>query len=800
MTEPRHSRQPFGRSLAGAAALALALFVGSAPPSAAGAGSGVAVLSPRLSQLATPALEGAAPGAQARALSLARSGPGSLLRRGGRVVVEVGFDNGAAVGVGSLRAVGGKVLDVSRRYQTVTVAAKPAQLRQLAQAPGVRSVKEVLTPIVYGTGFACPQGIAVSEGDQQLRAAEARAVSGVNGEGVTVGILSDSFNKGTSAATHARQDVESGDLPGTGDPCGETDSVNVLEDFTPSEPGEESDDEGRAMTQIVHDLAPGSHLAFATAFFENQYPFAANIERLAKPVSQGGAGAKVIADDVAYFDEPFFQDGPVAAAIDKVTAAGASYFTAAGNDNIIEEPEPGLERNIASWEAPAFRDALSCPVGLTAAIGAVDCMDFNPEPGPANIDNTFGLEVKEGGTLSLDLQWAEPWFGVKTDLDIYLLNAAGEPLEEEIEGTKYLVGSGYNNPGIGEPFEFFQWTNTEAAQEVQLAIVRCTGSCNPGASATESRPLKFALMENGARDVTESEYPVSSGGDTVGPTIFGHAGAASAVTVGAVPFFSNSEPEYYSSRGPVTHYFGPVEGTTPAAELGEPEELSKPDVAATDCGATTFFASFGHFFESEPEEWHFCGTSAAAPHAAAVAALMLQRNPALTPAQVRAKLAETSKPVGSFGADAVGSGLIDARAALEPAPWEVIREESIVPLPIEPAPDVETPTPYTPPSTPHPKMRHAGTAARPSTRFLRHPPKLVRTHSRTARVVFRFGSDQLGATFLCRIDKGVFRPCGARTVRRFGLGGHVVRVRAVGSAGLADPTAAVFRFRVKHVS
>ena len=60
----------------------------------------------------------------------------------------------------------------------------------------------------------------------------------------------------------------------------------------------------------------------------------------------------MIADDVAYFDEPFFQDGPVAAAVNNVTAHGAAYFSAAGNDNLFDG-----NHEIASWEALAFRDS-----------------------------------------------------------------------------------------------------------------------------------------------------------------------------------------------------------------------------------------------------------------------------------------------------------------------------------------------------------------------------------------------------------------------------------------------------------
>ena len=139
-----------------------------------------------------------------------------------------------------------------------------------------------------------------------------------------MGILSDSFDQ-AGAATHAANDIASGDLPGAGNPCGRTTPVEVLENYLPLPEEPDPTDEGRAMAQIVHDLASGARMAFASAF-NGEFSFAENIERLARPALKGGAGAGVIADDVVYLDEPFFQDGPVAVAAGNATKAGAAYF------------------------------------------------------------------------------------------------------------------------------------------------------------------------------------------------------------------------------------------------------------------------------------------------------------------------------------------------------------------------------------------------------------------------------------------------------------------------------------------
>ena len=118
------------------------------------------------------------------------------------------------------------------------------------------------------------------------------------------------------------------------------------------------------------------------------------------------------------------------------------------------------------------------------------------------------------------------------------------------------------------------------------------------------------LAENGS-GVAATEYPNRPADDVVGPTVYGHAGAPGAIAVGAVPFSNGDVAEPYTSRGPVTHYFGPVRRQNPGGATRLAQTIPKPDLAATDCGRTTFFVPSG-----EPGVFRFCGTSAAAPHAA----------------------------------------------------------------------------------------------------------------------------------------------------------------------------------------
>lgn len=768
-------------------------------PAAAHAADDGETLTPSLQELTKPSVRALPRAKQAELLGVAATGPGSLIREDGRVLVEARFESGAIARLPAVEAAGAEVLTSSREYQLATVSVPYGDLRELGAVPGLAAVTPVLAPVVRAPEPGCQGGSVISEGVAQLEVDAAREAFGLEGAGQTVGVLSDSMAQATEAvgggkiATQQPEDVAANELPGEAGSCvGQKDPVRELRPYSPVLPNLPPTDEGRAMLQIVHDVAPYAKLAFNSAF-NGELAFAEGIEKLAAP-TPGGAGADVIVDDVGYFEEPFFQDGLVAASIAKVVRQGVTYLTSVGNDNLFEG-----SNEIASWETPAYRDSGDCPAAVRNISGAhgTHCLDFNPNLG---FDRTFTIWVEPQRTLTIDLQWAEPWFGVGTDLDAYLLDIEGHQLAE----------SASNNLATQKPVEILQWTNSSAAEKpVQLVINRYSGG---------SPRLKFILLENGS-GVKKTEYPQSQGGDVVGPSVYGHAGAAAAISLGAVNYGEPNAPEAYSSRGPVAHYFGPVKGVTAAAALTPPEVVAKPDVAATDCGKTTFF-SFQP--KSEPGTWRFCGTSAAAPHAAGIAALMLE-GPAKCSAQVAAGLEATARPVGEFGANAIGAGLIDAKAALEAASVSPNPVECPVPVPeyepevepekpIEPKepikPEEEPPTtkpetnpPAAEPPTGEPPAADPpdGTKAVPSTSIRRHPRKLVRTRGALARVAFRFAADPSGGGFRCQFDGSRWRACKTTVSRWFGLGPHVVRVQARSRVGVLDPSPAVFRFRVARL-
>lgn len=542
-------------------------------------------------------------------------GPGSLLKYDDeRYLVDIRVDEVNAEVLDDLTAAGAVITHTDPEQRVVTAGVKPTRLDDVGLLEGVSYVADILTPITHAI---CPTGV-VTEGDAILRANTLRSATGLDGTGVTVGVLSDSYNRDTTAPTRASNDIATGDLPGAANTCGHTTPVNVVDD------SQSENDEGRAMAQVVHDVAPGASVSFASAF-GGESEFADNIRALA------AGGADVIVDDVSYFEEPFFQPGVIDNAVSDVTAAGVQFFSSAGNGNVVFGGA-----DVGSYETPAYRP-VPCPTIVPSA-GLTDCHNFNP----SGTDDDFDFTLKAGRSFVLDLQWAQAQFGIGDDIDLYLLNSAGGVLESSDD----------NNFISDKPVEILSYENeTGSPQALRIVI----GRFDHGTPMSTPR-MKFIFA--GDPDMFSGiEYTTGTGGDVMGPTIFGHNGNKDAVTV-AAQGVQASGVQSYSSHGPLNHYFGPVNGTTPAGAI-TPVVLNKPDVTASDCGKNSFFGGY----DPSASAFRFCGTSAAAPHAAAVSALLRAARPAATPVQLLNAITTTATDRPGIAPLVEGAGLIDADAA-----------------------------------------------------------------------------------------------------------------------------------------
>jgi subtilisin family serine protease len=480
-------------------------------------------------------------------------------------------------------------------------------------------------------------GSVLSEGDAALRADVARQQFGVDGSGVKVCVISDGVDGAAESAA-------TGNLPANdlGEPLVD---VCPLNDNTGAE--------GTAMLEIIHDLAPGASLGFCPAFGENgEQGLADSITYLSEI-----ANCDVIVDDVAFLTEPYFEDGPVAKAVDAAFVNGAIYFSSAGNGALDH------------YETP-FRDVSP---GTDIAAPFVNLHDFGVAAGgPSDVD-WAGLVASGGNFFAAFLQWNDRFGKSRNDYDIYLFDRLGflageadpDPTDD-IEPIFPLGGNGIElQDGDDDPLEIAFVVNNQdltdpfgAIEQFFIVIDRFSG-----------REKLLEINFNGFFSVNSPEdFSIARG------SVWGHAAARGAISVAATGAVVNQgdEPnpmldiiEPFSSRGPSRIFF------TRQGKVVDEARLT-PTLTATDGVSVTGFGGF---------PTTFFGTSASAPHAAAVAALILDARPGLPNWAVRLTLRRTALDRGRRGFDATwGKGLIDAVRALEfeppeERPWQQEEDE-----------------------------------------------------------------------------------------------------------------------------
>ncbi len=386
------------------------------------------------------------------------------------------------------------------------------------------------------------------------------------------------------------------------------------------------------MIELIHDLAPEAEILFYSGF-NGFFDFADGIRALAD------AGADIIVDDLIYFAEPFFQNGAIAQAVNEVVNDGVVYFSSAGNSG--EESYESDYRNITR--------------------GGLELHDFDPDP---NVENGFQLlTIGANSTINLLLNWDQPSpataggdGATETDLDIFVFDPITEELVFEITTDNIAANLAY------ERISLTNNGDTDAA--LAFAFVKSAGP-NP-------TRIKWINTDD---DFESIQF------DTNSSTIFGHANAQRAIAVGAVAFFEakgfndreNSTIESFSSLGGTTLVLN-----SNGSRKSSPIIPIKPDFCATDGTNNTFFGNdIVNNFNGQPLEDdtnpNFFGTSAAAPHAAAVAALMLQADPNLEPRAIRTILRNSAEDMDNpltadfdTGYDIkTGFGYINARKAVE---------------------------------------------------------------------------------------------------------------------------------------
>jgi subtilisin family serine protease len=211
-------------------------------------------------------------------------------------------------------------------------------------------------------------------------------------------------------------------------------------------------------------------------------------------------------------------------------------------------------------------------------------------------------------------------------------------------------------------------SGNSATESLNLLIGLANGTPAPGR-------IKLALVADGAPVVIDKFATNSS-------TLQGHPAAAGAVAVGAAFFavtprcgVSPAILETYSSLGGA-----PILFDTAGTRLATPQIRQKPDVVGPDGVNNTFLGdTLAKAGITDPSSVSQCGndgsfpsffgTSAATPHVASIAALMLQANPAVTPSQIYAALRAGAAAMGPATPNfESGYGFVQADVALAQLP------------------------------------------------------------------------------------------------------------------------------------
>lgn len=532
-------------------------------------------------------------------------------------------------------------------------------LQQLGALAGLPSLR-FASPAMAKTNRAS-QGKVVSQGDRALHADVIRRATGLDGSGVTVGVLSDSYECNPDAYvpgapnSTAAEDEASQDVPP---------NVRVL-DNGPC-PGT---DEGRAMVQLIHDVAPGAAQQFYTAY-NSLVDFALGILELR------AAGSNVIVDDVGYFAENMFSDGIIAQAADLAVKDGAAYFSAAGNQARLSYEQ--AYREVALPVKPSGKNKGS----------VLYVHDFDPGP---RVDTKQKIQVTPSGgevDVVFSFQWDQPFLssttfadltdptstskprGATGDLDLLFYDSKGKlvPLcpAGDLTGITCQV-EGTRNVGDDavDLTELIVSSATDDPVDFYVRIVRVEGEA--------PKHVKYVGYEFiGTLDIVE--YDTRSG------TAYGHPNARDVAAVGASAWYLTGEFDRYfsslmqdtrgaclpaclndfSSAGGIPIYLDKY-----GERLREPRIRETPRFTGPDGGNTTFFIADSSFDDDDhdgcnsptstfitpclddpQDEWpNFFGTSASSPHVAGVAALMLSKNSHLRPAQIYRILSDTAQDI-----------------------------------------------------------------------------------------------------------------------------------------------------------
>ena len=511
---------------------------------------------------------------------------------------------------------------VERQDESERLVQARIPVNALSQVADLEYVTAV-TPPTYGSVSV---GSRLTQGDTLLDFDDLRSTLGIDGSGVTVGVISDGILGLADAvasvdlpATTLNRDGSGKLVSTTGGVIGT--SFRADGNLEGKLSGPSTGAEGTAILEIVHDIAPQAQLRFAN--FATGLEFIAAVDFLA-------ANSDVVVDDIGFFGTPYDQSSNVSTntstELNRPGNRIRGHYTSVGNQALRHYQETYVN---SGTDGNPFVGATGGLHRLAATSDTADCLSLG-----ARIANSVLLAA--GQTATIILTWDDTFGSATTDYDLFVTD----------NDTGTVVTSGTDdNPGATKvPVETVAFTNGAGSSKFYDIFIQNAGN----ASAAKTFDM-FVLGGSALNCTAKTLFNYN----TVGSSVLAQSDAGGGVvSVGAI---SASDPgsndiEAFSSRGPTNN------------------GVTKPDVSAIDGVSVTGSGGFpGTFF----------GTSAAAPHVAGLAALLLQRRPGLKSGEagdnpsadrvaLRAAIVDTAVDLGASGSDnTFGSGRVNGVSAAQ---------------------------------------------------------------------------------------------------------------------------------------
>ncbi len=495
-------------------------------------------------------------------------------------------------------------------------------LDALAELPGVQDIAPPLYAMSQmddGGGGARSSlsdetGSVVTAGDSILRADELRSLLDTTGEGVRIGVISSGADSWQAMAAE-------GELP--------TDIQ--VSSFTAHQPRTSYIEEGTAMMEIIHDIAPDAQLYFSGASASNGVPTTADlINGIQWLTGQGPSDPHVnlIVDDLnfciasdALHAQPYFEDGPVAQVVADAVAGGVTYVSSAGNFR------SGADTH---WQGQ-FVDG-----GSGFAV-------FGQDDGLDDISNS--VLVPPLGSIQVNLEWSDQWGYSGNDYDVILYDG-----NNQVKWTQHA-----QSQNRAYPWETLKWTNSDPSGGAKSIDIRIQKS-----DLADSRDLELFLYQT---KTPVPGYPDPAGLEyQTGDALALQQAVESVITVGAIDSASleHDATEPFSSAGPSTIY----------TDFDTQESVVRQSLDV--CGIDDVVTRVGQEVVTKASYNPFFGTSAAAAHVAGIIGLILQAHPSLTPSQVSNLLTSNAVDILDAGYDSTsGYGRVDAMALVTSSPTAV---------------------------------------------------------------------------------------------------------------------------------